>query len=147
MSGMQTAERVASGRGWTVASATLLAGAWAALGFGLYLSPSDRQVWADLEGGGRFALGFAVYLPFLLLTVPILFVVLVGFFWTRTPRSVLVLVVATAFGIAVFAGWVANQPYLFDAQPWLRPFVVSCVFIDLLAALATVPGAQAAARM
>lgn len=71
--------RVTNERVFRGLAARLLGAAWGCLGYGLYLSPSDRHAWDELEAGGRFVAGVAVYLPFLALTLPVALVMILGF--------------------------------------------------------------------
>jgi hypothetical protein len=108
----------------------MVAAAWGALGYGLIFSAPDRQVWDDLEGGGRFAANFLVYLPYLGMTLPITVVVILGLL--RAPDLLFPLVAATV-GIALFGWWVTVQDHLFDAQPQLSAALVGCVIADAAA--------------
>ncbi|MGC1210786.1 MAG: hypothetical protein WA890_05875 [Micromonospora sp.] len=108
----------------------MVAVAWGALGYGLIFSAHDRQGWDDLDGGGRFAANFFVYLPYLGLTLPIAVVVILGLL--RAPDLLFPLVAATV-GIALFVWWVTVQDYLFDAQPQLSAALMGCVIADAAA--------------
>ncbi|WP_205752623.1 hypothetical protein [Cryptosporangium phraense] len=114
-------------------AAVLVGVAWSALGYGLFLSPSNQRAWDDLDAGGRFGANLAVYLPYLALAIPVTIVVLLGLL--PRPAALSPLGCAAA-GVAVFAAWVATQDYLFDPQPQLVASVVCCFVADVAAGAA-----------
>ncbi|MGN9777532.1 hypothetical protein ACTMS0_17455 [Micromonospora sp. H33] len=117
-------------RAWRRLAASMVAVAWAALGYGLIFSPHNQQAWGDLEAGGRFAANFAVYLPYHALTLPIAVVVLRGLLGRQ---DLLYPLIATTVAIALFALWVAAQGYLFDAQPQLLASLAGCLIAEAVA--------------
>jgi hypothetical protein len=93
-------------------SALTVAAAWGALGYGLYFTTPDEQAWDDLEAGGRFAANFAVYLPYLALTLPVAAAVIYGSL-ARLNRLSPLWVITVA--IAPFTIWVITRDYLLAA--------------------------------
>lgn len=115
-------------------AASLVAGAWATLGYGLLLSTPDPQEWQELEAGGRFAANFAVYLPYFALTLPVAITVALGLFWRHSLAPTLLML--TAITIAGFAYWTTVHDFLLEAQPQLMTFVKYCIAADIVAVLA-----------
>jgi hypothetical protein len=132
-----TEERVCRGL-----AATLLGAAWGGLGYGLFLSPADREAWGDLEAGGRLGANLLVYLPYLALTLPVVLVMILGLL--RSP-IVLVPQGVMAVGVALFAWWVSTQEHLFSAQPQLLTSIAFSLLADVGSA-AVLVGAWAIAR-
>ncbi|MFF0637988.1 hypothetical protein ACFYTS_36470 [Nocardia sp. NPDC004151] len=88
-----------------------LALAWAAIGIGLYSDPvADPRF--DLEAGGRFAAGFLVYAPFLLVISPVLAVT--GVFGLLPDRFAPGSTIVGGVVASLFAQWVGTQLYLSD---------------------------------
>ncbi len=113
--------------------ALMVATAWGALGYGLVFSRPDVEAWDDLEAGGRFALNFTVYLPYLVLSLPLAAVTIVSLF----PRPDRMFPLAAAMGLTgVFAVWLLANGSLLVAEPELATYALGGLG---LAAAAVVP--------
>ncbi|MEU8217967.1 hypothetical protein AB0C47_19580 [Micromonospora taraxaci] len=124
-------------------AACAVAGAWAALGYGLLFSPGDAQEWGDLEAGGRFAVNIFVYLPYYAMSLAVAVVFVCGL-WGKP--DVLWPLAATTAGIGLFAYWVSAQYYLLPAQPQLVTSVAWCFVADAAAAVFLAVGRVGASR-
>lgn len=111
-----------------------MAGAWAALGYGLLLSAPNQQEWHDLEAGGRFAANLAVYLPYYILTLPVAIAVVLGLLWMHGPTSTLLTL--TSITIAGFVYWITVHDVILEAQPQLGTSIKWCIAADIAAVVA-----------
>ncbi|WP_223874680.1 hypothetical protein [Salinispora oceanensis] len=115
-------------------AASLVAAAWATLGYGLLPFASNMQAWGELEAGGRLTANLTIYLPYFALTPPVSVAVALGLCWRHSLASALLTL--TAITIAGFAYWTTLQDFFLEAQPQLRTSAVWCIAVDIAAFLA-----------
>jgi hypothetical protein len=102
-------------------TALMVAAAWAALGCGLVLSRPDVSAWGELEAGGRFGINLSVYLPYYVLSLPLVAVAIVSLL----PRPDRMFPLAGAMGLAgLFALWIFANDLLLVAQPELATYAI-----------------------
>lgn len=122
----------------TVASVMVLIG-WAVVLVGLYVIPVSPDPELDLEAGGSFAAGFAIYLPATALTV-LLLGLLPTAVWAKWVGPLAVVMAACL--VCPFGFWILAQDYLLDYRPGLEALVW---FHIGLSGAALILGATAAA--
>jgi hypothetical protein len=96
------------------ASALLTAAAWLSIGYGLFYGTYDLHALDELDGGGSFALGVFLYLPYVAMTAVVVGAALVALF--PRPRN-LVLPAVTVGPVLGFALWTMLWRDLYGLRP------------------------------
>ena len=114
------------------ASAVLACTAWAALTAGLFSGRFDSRAADDLEAGGRFAVNFSLYLPFLALSLVVVTTAVLSLL--PMPRTLLPLVVLDVLALT-FSLWTLQFQDLYGARPDLPGRALTASGLALLAFL------------
>lgn len=115
-----------------VVGVVLVGVAWAAVLYGLFLTPVSTDPVLDLEAGPSFAVNLFVYLPALALSV----VLLVALIASLAHGKGAVAGAAVAVAVGSFTMWVLAQPDLLAYRPELRVLLLVAQSSALLGLLA-----------